>query len=325
MKRILFSVIFINSFLGVFAQSSTYYNYQGDQALSIKDYQTARSWYSEGLDSCDRYSIQKLVGIWIDQPAMRGSMQLPMRKCFECMKTIVKTQNPDMMRLYSEFYKYGIGTQQDSTLYYYWYNEWWNTYRTTLDIAPEKLNPPDDSSVIKIPRKSLFSNSFYSFLTYTYSPTMPLGLTAGIYFDKIGGYVSGRTDYQSVHAAYKCDNIKVSGIDIENPPYEFNREKWYSQMLTGGIMYPVIKNRLFVFAGGGFGKRDYYREIVSKSNKTFSTGNKSEWCYNTDASYKGLMLEAGGMFFWKKLAVVGGVNSTRFKDLDIYLGLGLTF
>jgi len=325
MKQILFSVILINSFLSIYAQSPADYNYQGDQALKKNDYQTARSWYSEGLDSCDRYSIQKLVQIWVNQEDMRESMQLPMLKCYNCMTKIVEDREPEMMRLYSNFYKYGIGTQKNDSLYYYWYNEWWNVYRTTLDIATEKLSSPEDSTAIKTPRKSLLSNRFYSFLTYTYSPTMPLGFTAGIYFDKIGGYVSGRTDFKPVHAAYKCDNTKVPNIGIENPPYEFNRERWYSRMITGGIMYPVIKNRLFVSAGGGFGKRDYYREIVSKSNKVFSTGNKSEWCYNTDASYKGLMLEAGGMFFWKKLAVVGGVNSTRFKDLDIYLGLGLTF
>jgi len=324
MKQILFSVIFVNSFLGIYAQSSTDYNYRGDQALRKEDYQTARSWYSQGLDSCDRYSIQKLVGIWIEQPAMRGSMQRSMRECFNCMKKLVETREPDMMRLYSDFYKYGIGTQKNDSLYNYWYNEWWNVFRTTLDIAPEKLNPAADSSTVKTPRKSLLSNKFYSFLTYTYSPTMPLGLTAGIY-GKIGGYVSLRTDYKPVREAYKCNNTKVPGIDIENPPYEFNRERWYSQMITGGLMYPLIKNRLFVSAGGGYGKRDYYREIVSKTNQTFSTGNKSEWCYNTEASYKGLVLEVGAMFFWKKLAVTGGINSTQFKDLDIYIGLGLTF
>jgi len=324
MKRILFFAIFVNDFLFIFAQSPTDYNYRGDQELLKKDYQAARSWYSQGLDSCDRYSIQKLVEIWVDQPALRVSMQRPMRQCFECMKTIVETQEPNMMRLFSDFYKYGIGTQKNDSLYSYWYNKWWNIYRTTLDITPEKLNPLTNSATVKTPRKSLLSNRFYSFITYTWSPTMPFGFTAGIY-DKAGVYVSLRTSTQSISTAYECNNkeVTVPVIGIDNPPYKFNRERWNSRMITGGLMYSVYKKNLFFSVGGGYGKRDYYREIVT--DRTFSTGNKNEWCYNTEASYKGLTLEAGSMFVWKKLTVIGGVNLTRFKDSDIYLGIGLTF
>jgi hypothetical protein len=246
------------------------------------------------------------------------------------MKTIVEAQEPDMrdiemIRLFSDFYKLGIGTPQDSAQYNYWYNEWWEIYKTTLDIAPERLNPTEDSTAITVPGQSPFFDRFSSFLTYTYSPTMPFGFTAGIYFDKIGGYISGKSDFKSVHAAYECNNTKVPSIDIENPPYKFNRERWRSQMVTGGLLYPVIKNRLFISVGGGYGKRDYYREIISTTNQNFSTGNKSEWCYNTEASYKGWVLEIGGMFAWKKLTALGGVNSTRFKDLDVYIGLGIAF
>ena len=254
---------------------------------------------------------------------MREGMLFPMRMCYDCMKNIVEERDPDMMRLYSDFYKYGIATQQNDSLYAYWFNEWWQVFRTTLAIAPERLTFSEDSSVIKVPRKSLLSNRFYSFLAYTYTPTMPYGFTAGIYFDKIGGYVSYRTDFKSTDAAYECNNTKVPVIGIENPLYEFNRERWHSRMMTVGLMLPVIKNQFFISIGGGYGKRNYYREIIS--NEPFSTGNSSEWCYNTEASYEGLTLETGGMFIWKKLIVLSGVNSTQFKDLDVYIGLGLTF
>ena len=244
------------------------------------------------------------------------------------MKTIVEGREPEMMLLYSDFFKYGIGTPQDSALCNYWFNEY--VVRTISDIAPEILNPPDESITIKIPRKSLLSNRFCSFLTYTWSPTMPFGFSGGIYFDKLGGYVSYRTDSKAVKAAYECNNTKVPAIGILDPPYEFTtRERWYSQMITGGFLYPITKNRLFVSVGGGYGKREYYREIRSLSDRNFSTGHKNEWCFNSEASYKGLTLEVGGMYIWKKLTVAGGVNSTRFKDrfkdLDVYIGLGLTF
>jgi len=326
MRRIFFYVFLIGNISNIYAQSSTYYNYQGDQALQKKDYQAARSWYSVGLDSCDRNSIQKLVEIWINQPEIRESMQLPMRKCFKCMETIVENHDPDMMRLFSDFYKFGIGTSKDTALCNYWYMEWWNVFKTTLDIVAGNTPPiTADSSEIKTARKSFLSNRFYSFLTYTYSPTMPYGFTAGVYFDKIGGYVSFRTDFKSTNAAYECNNTKVPAIDVENPPYEFSRECWNSRMVTGGFLFPVVKNRLFFSLGGGYGKRDYYREIVSMTNQNFPGGHKNEWCYNTEASYKGFVLEAGGMFAWKRLAVLGGVNSTRFRDLDVYIGLGVIF
>jgi len=323
MKRIFFFVFFIIGISSVYAQSS-YYNYQGDQALQKRDYQMALSWFCEGLDSCDRYSIQKLYEIWINQDFMRESMNAPMRICFECVDLMVKAGETEKMLLLSDFYKYGVGTPQDSVLSDYWKNEY--DALDKPDTIPEKPNPREDSSVIvKVPRKSLLSNRFCSFLTYTWSPTMPFGFTAGIYFDKLGGYVSGRTDFRSIHAAYECNNTRVPAIDIENPPYEFNRERWRSQMITGGVLCPIVKNRWFLSVGGGYGKREYYREIRSTTSQKFSTGNTSEWCFNTDASYQGLTLEIGSMFVWKKLAVTGGVNSTRFKDLDVSIGLGLTF
>jgi len=320
MKRIFFFVFLVSCISNIHAQPLASYNYNGDQAFQEKNYQKALSWYSEGLNSCDQYSIRKLVDIWSEQPLMRRSMQYHMRTSFNCLKTLAETGNSDAMLLLKDFYTDGIGTEKDPALANYWHMEYGKTQGFPIDTVSDTIDNPAET---KIPRKSLLSNRFCSFLTYTYSPTMPFGFTAGIYFDKIGGYVSLRTDSKSPRVAYECNNTRVPAIEIENPLYEFNRERWCSQMITGGLLYPVIKNRLFVSAGGGYGKRDYYREIIA--DKPFSTGNKSEWCYNTEASYEGLTLEAGGMFVWKKLTVVGGINSTKFKDLDIYFGLGLTF
>ena len=329
MKRILFFVCFVSSISNIHAQLALY-NYQGDQAYQEKDYQRARSFYTEGLDSCDQYSIRKLTDMWVEQPSMRRSMQLPILKSFNCLKTLAEAGNPDAMFLLIDFYTDGIGIEKDSVSALYWHLEYGKTKGFPVNTASDMTDNP---SKTKTPRKSLLSNRFCSFLTYTYSPTMPFGFTTGIYFDKIGGYVSLRTDSKPPYAAYECENKRVPAIEVENPSYKFNRERWHSRMITGGLLYPVIKNRLFVSAGGGYGKRDYYREIIAdkpdKPFPTLPTGNKSEWCYNTEASYEGLTLEAGGMFIWKKLTVVGGVNSTisstKFKDLDIYFGLGLTF
>jgi len=319
MKRIFFFVFFIFGILSIDAQISVDYNTQGDQAFREQKYQTARSWYSEGLDSCDIYSIQRMSDIWSSQPSMRESMKSQMQICFECLKKLATEKDPEAVSLLINFYRDGIGTEKDSTSANHWIRE----YLILKDFPVDSPNTIDDSFATKVKKKSLLSNRFSSFLTYTFSPTMPLGFTAGIYFDRVGGYVSYRMNLKSINAVYECNNLKVPAIEPENPFYNFNRERWHSRMITGGLMLPVLKNQLFVSLGGGYGKRDYYREIITDG--TFDTGNNSEWCYNTEASYEGLTLEAGGMFIWKKLTVLGGVNSTRFKDFDVYIGLGLTF
>ena len=321
MKRIFFLVIFLSCILKIYAQSDTNYNQRGDQAYQNNDFQTARTMYTIGLDTCDLHSINRLTQIWINQPSMRESMRLDMRNSFNCLKIKAESENSDAMELLIEFYNGGMGTEKDSIQANYWLKKWGKAKGLDVIYSQDTIYTTE----AKIPRKSLLSNIFCSFLTYTYSPTMPFGLTAGIYFDKIGAYISGRTSYKSYNSEYECNNTGVPAIEVDNPPYEFNREGWYSRMITGGILFPLVKNKLFVSAGGGYGKRDYYREIISASEQSFETGNKSEWCFNTDASYKGLTLEIGGMYIWKKLIFTGGVNSIQFKDIDVYIGLGITF
>jgi hypothetical protein len=324
MRKVIFFLIVSASFLlcfqGVFAQDN--YNIEGDRALQKNDYQDAVFWFSEGLDNCDITSIRRLTEIWKSQAAMRESMYLPMLKCFKCLKPLAEKKDKDAMLLISDYYNNGIGIPQDSVEGTFWYREYGtamgfsqvNSILDSLEIFPIK-EPP-------IPRKSLLSNKFYSFVTYTYSPTMPVGFTLGFY-NKFGVYFSYKSSTEKVNYAYECNNTEVPAIGIENPPYSFDREKWKGRMISGGIIFPVIDRKLFLTVGGGFGKRDYYREIVT--SQSFPSGSKSEWCYNTEASYKGVVIEAGGVFKWKYLIVSGGFNSTALKDLDGYLGLGFSF
>lgn len=321
MKRIFFLVTFISNFFSIYAQSYLEYNIQGDQALQKKDYQKARSWFSQGLEKCDQYSIRRLSEIWKEQPIMREGMLFPMRRSFNCLKALTEKGNQESMLLFSEFYKYGIGMDPDSTLADYWRKEYMISMGFSINNVSDSIRlqvdlPPQTQ------RKSLLLNRFCSFLTYTYSPTMPLGFTLGFY-DKLGFYLSYRTDAGKVNAAFESNNTRVPNIEIESPLYWFEGEKWHSQMVTGALLYPMIKNKLFFSLGGGYGKRNYYREI--RTDEVFSTGSKNEWSYNTEASYKGWVVEVGGLFIWKKLLVLGGVNSTKFKDLDVYVGLGLSF
>jgi hypothetical protein len=232
MKQICFCVFFVVGILSVIAQSSTQYNIQGDQAFKSKDYQVARSFYSEGLDECNIYSIQRLADIWKTQPFLQGSMNLSMVISFNCLSKLSEADIPEAMLLLKDFYNEGIGTEKDSIRANYWLQK----YGIAIGLTDVNQDINNNSSNNDTPKRSILSNHFSSFISYTYSPTMPFGGTAGIYFDKIGGYVSYRSDFKSVNAVYECNNTKVPAIDINNPPYEFGRESWNSRMITGGFL-----------------------------------------------------------------------------------------
>ena len=305
--------------MGVYAQDYAAYNSRGDTAFQNNDFSTARSLYAEGLNSCNLYSIKKLAEIWEIDSLEQEGMQRSMRFSFNCLKTNAENGNQEAMPLLRDFYYKGIGTEIDSIAGAYWNREYGVSLGYIVDSNADLDNPP----VIIGPKKSLLSNLFHSFLCYTYSPTMLAGFMAGIYYDKFGFYVSGRTSTISVSAVYECNNEKVPAIEEESPKYQFNRKQWHSRLITGGVLYPLLKNRFFITAGGGYGERKYYREIIT--DKEFATGNKSEWCYNTEASYKSVTIEAGAVYVLKKLTLAGGINSTALKDFDIYLSLGLSF
>ncbi|MDR3219483.1 MAG: hypothetical protein LBU22_11030 [Dysgonamonadaceae bacterium] len=292
------------------------YNIQGDKAMEEKDYQDARSWYSEGLESCNIYSIQRLTEIWKLLPDMRESMRYPILRSFECLKQLAENKNQEAIMLILDYYNQGIGVERDTVQAAFWFREAFpKDYRAEI---PE--NSAMDAKIVK-PKKSLLSDRFYPFLAYTATPTMPVGITAGT-FDKFGFYLTYRTSIESVNYEYECNDSEVAEIGIENPPYRFEREKWISNLFSGGVFIPLKKDKWYFSIGGGYGVRDYYREIVTEQH--FKSGLKNAWCYNTEASYKGALLEVGALLKWKKLILTGGINSIQFKDLDIYLGLGIT-
>lgn len=330
MKYFIFFLTSVLAFLNVKAQN---YNIQGDLALEKEDYQNARIWYSEGLASCDLYSIRKLTDIWKEQPPMRASMRLSMWNCYNCLKPLAEQQDKEAMLLISEYFKQGIGIGIDSVKAEYWLKEYGKSIGLPANVPTiDTIRIPD--SVMRVtdriidpvpPPKSILSNRFYSFLAYSCSRFEPVGGTIG-FFDKFGFYLSYRTDLNKEESVYECNNTNVPEIGIENPPYEFADERWKCSMVTGGVFIPVYNRKFFLSVGGGRTKRLYFREIVSLSSQPFEKNSeKSAWCYNTEASYKGWTAELGGMWKWKRLIILGGINSTKIRDLDGFLSIGYAF
>ena len=328
MKYFIFLFALVCISLNVKAQD---YNVQGDLAFGKKDYQSARTWYSEGLLKCNMYSIQKLTDIWKAQPQMRTSMRLSMRRAYNCLASLADQCDQDAMLLISDYYKLGIGTEIDSVKAEYWLKEYGKSLGLSVETTPidtvkiiDSLNV-NPTVIPRAPRKSILSDRFYSFLAYTYSLFEPVGATLGFY-DKFGFYVSYRSNLNNGDYAYTCNNTKVPDIGIENPPYQFDRERWKCDMAMGGIFIPVYHRKFFLSVGGGYAERNYFREIVSLSNQNFDrNGQSSAWCLNTEASYKGWAAEIGGLWKWKRLVIFGGVNSAKVRDLDAFLSIGYSF
>jgi hypothetical protein len=313
MKKLFFLFIYSVCFLSLYAQE---YNIRGDEAMKREDYREAQSWYSEGLDSCDRYSINRLTEIWRKQPELRRSMRLPMQKCYACLQTFAENEDTEAMFLILTYFKESI-VKPDSIQADFWMN------KLGLNTQPDSVNM-QTVDIIKTPKK-MKTRKYRFFLSYTYSPTMPVGFTVGTY-NKFGLYFTYKNDLQPVNSVYDCDNEKVFGIDIENPPYRFSKEKWHSCLITGGFLIPLMEKKLLLSAGGGYGFRDYYREITTTAKQPFyATGKPTAWVHNTEASYEGFTLEVGGLWSYKHLIVTGGVNTTLFNDLDAYIGVGFSF
>lgn len=311
MKQLIIFFLLLIGFQSLYAQE---YNIKGDQAFQENNFEDARIWFSEGLPGCDQYSIKRLTDIWKEKAEMRRRMRLTMQKCFKCLEPLAQQKEQDAMFLISDYYKHGIGTEKDSVKADFWLKE----YGLSLGFSPIE----NDSTLIpkiKRPKKGLLSSRFYSFITYAYSPTMPVGFTIGG-FSKWGIYAGYKTSLSSVNYDYECNNTKVYQPEInEEDMYSFGSEKWKSWMVNAGILGPIIKEKLYFSVGGGYAKRHYYRQI------TFSKNNNTAWCYNTQASYEDFVVEVGGMLNLKKWIITGGVNSTGFRDLDMYIGFGHTF
>ncbi|MDR0733225.1 MAG: hypothetical protein LBF08_04090 [Dysgonamonadaceae bacterium] len=328
MKRILFPFLFMMVFPNVKAQN---YNTQGDLAMERKDYQSARTWYSEGLENCDRYSIRRLTDIWKEQPEMRASMRLSVWKCYNCLLPLAEQQDQEAMLLISDYFKMGIGIAGDSVKAEYWLKEYAKSLGLQVEASVsddlENVAPSLNPLATETPKKSLLSNRFYSFLAYSYSRFEPVGGTVGFY-DKFGLYFSHRTDLNKEEDyVYTSNNARVPEIDLENPPYRFARERWKCSITTGGVFIPVRDRKIFLSLGGGYAVRQYFREIVSLSeDKVFEkNGETTAWCYNTEASYKGWNVEIGLLMKWKRVVFFGGINSTKFRDLDGFLSIGYSF
>ena len=313
----------------MYSQTSDY-NRRGDEAMKQGDYQMARTLYSEGLINCDDfYSIQKLTEIWKTQPEMQRGMRMIIANCRKCLFELHKKEDKNAMSLLLEYLNEGIGGDKDSIQANIIQQELWTLMGFPVatnnpGVTTDPLTHPVISQNIDTVPKLKFSEKYTMFVAYTFSPTMPVGINAGI-FNKFGVMLSIKTSIQKPDSKYDCNNSTIFDINTDLYPYDFTqKEKWHSTMFTAQVLFPVIPKKLFISAGGGYGKRSLYNNAELYERKT---GEKTSgiWCYNTQESYKGTAMEAGVLYKHKQFIIMGGVNSVSFKDLDGYVGIGYSF
>ncbi len=336
MKQLFFFVIFVFSCTcSGLGQTYSEYNIEGDQAFNKGDYVGALGWYAEGITNCDQYSIKKLTEIWKEQTQIRSAMRILMPRCLNCLTKQVEkeegTEAIEAMLLLSDYYKHGIGTEKDSVTADFWLKKHVSSLGYVTDnnntvSDPETSTAHQSQSIepVLVPEK----NRFRFLLLYSYSPTMPFGITMGTY-RKYGIYFSARTNFSFRNNDYDCNDTKVLNYNKkQHYAYLNNKKEWNNYAFSLGTIIPVFSDCFSATFGIGYGKRKLLCQLYEYEytvDYTKDPPSQISWCYNQDSSYKGILLEIGGMYRYKKIIVNGGIYSIAMKDLDMYAGIGYLF
>ena len=129
---------------------------------------------------------------------------------------------------------------------------------------------------------------------------------------RLGGYVSGRSNFHAVQADYSCNaDGSITGGGRFWGDGTKDHKAW--SVCAG----PVVRlGYLFsIYAGGGLGARTLYWHDVG-----------GQWAEVTDQSFKGLDLEAGAIASWRHLALSAGINwLVPARQAAVSFGLGFAF
>lgn len=141
--------------------------------------------------------------------------------------------------------------------------------------------------------------------------TPSYGLMVGV-VRKTGAYVKAKYNFRSLGADYECDgNGVVAGTD--EPSWFTGKSKESRLALTAGVLQR-IQRPIYLYAGLGYGYKKQGWEMAD-----------SEWAESRNKSYKGLEIEAGGIYRLKNLGLSAGIQTNQFKYWEATLGVGIMF
>lgn len=309
------------------AQRQTEYNRKGDEAMRRMDYPIAKFWYEEGVQNCDRYSIDQLTSIWMADQSMHVSMGPVMNKCLNCLAEAATERRDTLaMKKLIVYYQEGIGMASNEASAVYWKEQLEQLRNPFYTVIADGDRPRD-------PMKF--------FMGYNASLVAPFGVQFGAMNENWGFYIRFRTNMSFQGSSQvRCENGDDGGgviPDFENKRiYHFLKKdgtkaedgekidgKSSALIGTAGFMFKAFPN-VYLSVGAGYVKRDvFYRygEIDPVESKNYiNTG----WAKNTNISIDGVALDIDATV---KLAdrFYGTLGCTLLNFEKVTPGIGIGF
>jgi hypothetical protein len=161
------------------------------------------------------------------------------------------------------------------------------------------------------------------FISYVGNGMTYIGFRAGM-IGKTGFYGEIRLSplaFASTDYTYK--NESIPDYDQEGY-YEFTDGKGYSAFsVLGGLIFQTGRH-FHVYTGAGYGWQKYMYEITNYSYSNDSPTSTSN-VVDDDHHVKGLELDAGMIYMFKRVLLSAGLTTINFKTFNYTGGIGLTF
>lgn len=143
------------------------------------------------------------------------------------------------------------------------------------------------------------------------APDLSYGLRFGVLKRRVGGYASFRTNFIFRRHDYSCmmDGTLANGSVIW--PNGIRRRSNLS--INAGVLVRTV-DWMDVYAGAGYGWRSLYWQDVGR-----------KWAQVDDWSHRGMSVEAGAVFLYRRVAFSAGLSSISFKTVSFTMGVGLKF
>ena len=159
-------------------------------------------------------------------------------------------------------------------------------------------------------------------ISYTFSPYSPLGLMVGR-VSRWGFYAKLKTNGRFTSGDYTLKNGTVSDY-TGTGYYEFENSTMRSVygITVGGLKR--ITNKLFIYAGAGYGSKTKLLKMNEFSYTNFEKTSEA-WVTDSNNSTSGLEFELGAMIRYKKIMFSAGSSSFNGQKWNVIVGVGIIF
>ncbi len=173
------------------------------------------------------------------------------------------------------------------------------------------LKPEPPISEKSVHKSQMPVSPSYTLLAEFSAPDFSGGLRFGIMGRRAGGYASVRSNFCFVKSDYSCfsDGSLPNGSRI----WPSGKERLNNMSVTAGALYRAAE-RLDVYAGAGYGFRTLYWQDM-----------ENDWVEVSDWTRRGLAVEAGLIFSYRKLSFSAGLSTIAFSTAAFTMGVGLQF